>query len=48
MIFMAKEAKKAGAYKQGSKYCPKCGARMADHANRFTCGRCKYTEFKSK
>ncbi|MFC1648520.1 30S ribosomal protein S27ae [Nanoarchaeota archaeon] len=28
--------------------CPKCGDgyRMADHKNRRSCGRCKYTEFK--
>jgi small subunit ribosomal protein S27Ae len=28
--------------------CPKCGPGMflADHANRFSCGNCGYTEFK--
>ena len=30
--------------------CPKCGPSfyMAEHANRRTCGKCGYTEFKSK
>jgi small subunit ribosomal protein S27Ae len=45
---MAKEGKKTSAYKPGSKYCPKCGARMADHKDRYSCGRCRYTEFKGK
>jgi len=28
--------------------CPKCGSGvfMAEHKNRFTCGKCHYTEFK--
>lgn len=28
------------------KMCPKCNSRMAEHADRFTCGKCAYTEFK--
>jgi len=30
------------------KECPKCGAGvfMAEHADRRSCGRCGYTEFK--
>ena len=30
--------------------CPKCGEGtfLAEHDNRFTCGRCGYTEFKKK
>ena len=30
-----------------SKFCPKCGAGtfMAKHKNRYSCGKCKYTEF---
>ena len=48
MINMAKEGKKAAVYKQGAKYCPKCGARMADHKDRYACGKCRYTEFKGK
>ena len=30
--------------------CPKCGEGifMAEHANRFFCGKCHYAEFKSK
>jgi ubiquitin-small subunit ribosomal protein S27Ae len=38
-------------YKDGklkNKVCPKCGAGfvMAEHANRISCGKCGYTEFK--
>ncbi len=30
------------------RYCPKCGPAvfLADHKNRFSCGKCGYTEFK--
>jgi small subunit ribosomal protein S27Ae len=30
--------------------CPKCGEGvfLAEHDNRYTCGRCGYTEFKRK
>ena len=30
--------------------CPRCekGTYMAEHYNRFACGRCGYTEFKRK
>jgi small subunit ribosomal protein S27Ae len=30
------------------KHCPKCGLAvfLADHKNRFSCGKCGYTEFK--
>lgn len=33
-----------------SKTCPKCGDGifMAEHKDRFFCGKCEYTEFKSK
>ena len=32
------------------KFCPKCGQGffMAEHANRVTCGKCGYVEFKGK
>jgi small subunit ribosomal protein S27Ae len=32
------------------KHCPKCGPGvfMAEHANRVSCGKCGYTEFKRK
>ena len=32
------------------KTCPKCGPGMflAQHGNRTVCGKCTYTEFKSK
>lgn len=42
-----KEKKKAGPYKSG-KQCPKCNSRMGDHADRYACGKCGYTEFKQK
>lgn len=31
-----------------SKKCPKCNVFLADHKDRFTCGKCNYTEFKKK
>jgi ubiquitin-small subunit ribosomal protein S27Ae len=36
--------------KRKKKTCPKCGPSfyMAEHNNRSTCGKCGYTEFKSK
>ncbi|MEK6928945.1 MAG: 30S ribosomal protein S27ae [Nanoarchaeota archaeon] len=35
-----------GKIKRG-KNCPRCGAGifLADHKNRLSCGKCKYTEF---
>jgi small subunit ribosomal protein S27Ae len=27
--------------------CPRCGSFMAEHENRFSCGKCGYTEFKT-
>jgi small subunit ribosomal protein S27Ae len=32
------------------KVCPRCGPGvfMADHGDRYHCGRCGYTEFKNK
>jgi len=32
------------------KYCPKCGPGVfiAEHKNRFSCGKCGYTEFKGQ
>lgn len=31
------------------KHCPKCGPGvfLAEHKNRFSCGKCGYTEFKT-
>lgn len=45
---MAKEAKgkKAEAYEAAEKMCPKCGVRMGNHADRYACGKCGYTEWK--
>lgn len=36
--------------KKINKFCPKCGegANMAKHKDRWTCGKCLYTEFASK
>lgn len=30
------------------KICEKCGAGMAEHFDRYACGRCRYTVFKQK
>ena len=35
-------------YVSGTKFCSKCGAKMATHKDRYSCGRCAYTEWKSK
>lgn len=53
MILMAdapaKKEKKERAFKYtpAAKFCSKCGSRMAVHADRFACGKCGYTEFRS-
>jgi small subunit ribosomal protein S27Ae len=38
-----KEGKATKPYKKG-KHCPKCGpgVRLAEHANRSSCGKCGY------
>ncbi len=41
-----KKKKTFAAYKSG-RMCPKCGSRMAEHADRNSCGKCGYAEFKS-
>ncbi len=50
-----KKVKKSAYYKvdgdkltRTRKACPKCGpgVLMADHKDRYTCGNCKYTEYK--
>jgi small subunit ribosomal protein S27Ae len=43
----AKQQKKVKPYKPG-RMCPKCGARLGEHENRLSCGKCGYTEFKAK
>jgi small subunit ribosomal protein S27Ae len=47
---MADKKKAAKAYKANARYCPKCGpgVRLAEHANRWSCGKCKYAEMKPK
>lgn len=32
------------------KFCPRCGEGvfLAEHKDRFSCGKCGYTEFKKK
>jgi len=42
-----KKPKEIKEYKV-KKQCPKCSSSMADHKDRFSCGKCGYTEFKSK
>jgi small subunit ribosomal protein S27Ae len=43
-----KSEKKVYKYKKG-RYCPKCGpgVRLAEHSDRFSCGKCGYFEKKS-
>jgi small subunit ribosomal protein S27Ae len=47
---MAKDAKakKRAEFAAAEKMCPKCGVRMGNHANRFACGKCGFTEMKKK
>ncbi len=35
----------SGELKRKGKFCPKCGAGvfMAEHKDRYTCGKCSYT-----
>ncbi len=42
--------KKGDKIERKNKYCPKCGQGtfMAKHANRMTCGLCKYTVFETQ
>ncbi|MFH1285878.1 MAG: 30S ribosomal protein S27ae [Candidatus Micrarchaeota archaeon] len=44
-----KKAKKFAARKP-KRSCPKCGAgtSLAEHANRYACGKCGYMELKAK
>ncbi len=39
-----------GSIKRERRHCPKCGPGvfLAQHNNRFSCGKCGYTEFKGK
>jgi small subunit ribosomal protein S27Ae len=36
--------------KRKNKFCPKCGAGvfLAEHRDRYSCGKCSYTEWKEK
>lgn len=36
--------------KRNAKQCPRCGGGvfLAEHKDRVTCGKCKYTEFMGK
>lgn len=52
------ESKKKGLYyeaKENSldrkkRYCPKCGPGifLAEHSDRYSCGKCSYTEWKKR
>ncbi len=44
-----KKAKKIAAYRP-KRSCPKCGTgvHLAEHADRFACGKCGYFEKKMK
>jgi small subunit ribosomal protein S27Ae len=39
-----------GVLKRKGRPCPKCGSGvwLAEHKDRLSCGKCNYTEFKSK
>jgi len=39
-----------GKVKRKNRFCPRCGPGvfMADHGDRWSCGRCGYTEWKRK
>ncbi len=41
---------KKGVITRNRRECPRCekGTFMAEHFDRFACGRCGYTEFKRK
>ena len=41
-----KEKKTFKPYKEALKRCPKCSSRLGDHKDRFSCGKCGYSEFK--
>lgn len=45
-----KKYKVSGGKIEKAKYCPRCGPGtfMADHQDRFYCGKCHYLEVKSK
>jgi len=43
---MAEEKREEFKPYKPSKLCPKCGSRMAEHEDRYTCGKCGYTEWK--
>ena len=43
-----KEKKTFKPYKAAVKRCPKCASRLADHKDRFSCGKCGYSEFKKQ
>ncbi len=38
--------KKHGGFTPAERMCPKCGVRMANHTDRFSCGKCGLTEWK--
>ncbi len=38
---------KDGKLIRKARKCPRCGSFMAKHANRYSCGKCGYTEFIS-
>lgn len=40
----------SGESTKKKRFCPKCGAGvfLADHKDRLSCGKCSYTEWKSK
>ncbi|MHA1924604.1 MAG: 30S ribosomal protein S27ae [Candidatus Thorarchaeota archaeon] len=47
---MYKVDSKTGKVTPNKRTCPRCekGTYMAEHFDRYACGRCGYTEFKRK
>ncbi|MHA1961158.1 MAG: 30S ribosomal protein S27ae [Candidatus Thorarchaeota archaeon] len=50
MAHKAYKVDKSGQVTTARRTCPRCekGTFMAEHFDRFACGRCGYTEFKRK
>ncbi len=45
---MGKDERETKPYKMNPRYCPRCGPgyRLAEHKDRYSCGKCGYFEKK--